>query len=91
MAGDVAGHGLDAAVIMGRVKSALRSYALTSGGPAEALELTDRKVQHFEIGAMVTVVCAVSAPPYEQLQVCSAGHLPAGPSDPATPAANRNA
>ena len=74
--GDVAGHGLNAAVVMGRVKSALRSYALISTAPERALELTDRKIQHFEIGTMVTVVCAVSTPPYEQFQVCSAGHLP---------------
>jgi phosphoserine phosphatase RsbU/P len=74
--GDVAGHGLNAAVVMGRVKSALRAYALTTGDPARALELTDRKVQHFEIGTMVTVACATSAPPYDQFQLCSAGHLP---------------
>jgi serine phosphatase RsbU (regulator of sigma subunit) len=74
--GDVAGHGLNAAVIMGRVKSALRAYALISSDPARVLELTDRKVQHFEIGTMVTVICAVATPPYEQFQVCSAGHLP---------------
>jgi len=76
VAGDVAGHGLNAAVVMGRVKSALRSYALTTGDPARTLELTDRKVQHFEIGTMVTVICATSMPPYEQFELCSAGHLP---------------
>ena len=76
VAGDVAGHGLNAAVVMGRVKSALRSYALISTEPARVLEMTDRKVQHFEIGTMVTVICAVSSPPYEQFQICSAGHLP---------------
>ena len=74
--GDVAGHGLDSAVIMGRVKSALRSYALTDAGVAEVVRLTDRKVQHFEIGSMVTLVCATSEPPYERFEVCSAGHLP---------------
>ncbi len=77
VAGDVAGHGLNAAVVMGRVKSALRSYALTTAEPARALELTDRKVQHFEIGTMVTVICAVAAPPYDRMSICSAGHLPA--------------
>jgi sigma-B regulation protein RsbU (phosphoserine phosphatase) len=76
VAGDVAGHGLNAAIVMGRVKSALRSYALISSEPARVLELTDRKVQHFEIGTMVTIICAVSMPPYERFQVCSAGHLP---------------
>lgn len=74
--GDVAGHGLNAAVVMGRVKSALRAYALVSDGPAQVLELTDRKVQHFEIGTMVTAVCATSRPPYDEFTVCSAGHLP---------------
>ena len=42
--GDVAGHGLTAAVVMGRVRSALRAYALLGGSPATVLELTDRKV-----------------------------------------------
>ena len=74
--GDVAGHGLNAAVVMGRVKSALRAYALVSDGPEHVLELTDRKVQHFEIDTMVTVVCATSKPPYDEFIVCSAGHLP---------------
>ncbi len=76
VAGDVAGHGLNAAVVMGRVKSALRAYALHGGGPDTVLELTDRKVQHFEIGTMVTVVCVTSAPPFDRVQICSAGHLP---------------
>ena len=74
--GDVAGHGLNAAVVMGRVKSALRAYALVSDGPAHVLELTDRKVQHFEIGTMVTAVCATSKPPFDEFTLCSAGHLP---------------
>jgi putative methionine-R-sulfoxide reductase with GAF domain len=83
--GDVAGHGLSAAVVMGRVKSALRAYALISGDPARALEMTDRKVQHFEIGTMVTVLCATATPPYEQFDVCSAGHLPPAVATPDAP------
>ena len=59
---------------MGRVKSALRSYALISDDPAQVLELTDRKVQHFEIGTMVTALCATSKPPYSEFTLCSAGH-----------------
>jgi serine phosphatase RsbU (regulator of sigma subunit) len=73
---DVAGHGLNAAVVMGRAKSALRAYALLGEGPARVLELTDRKVQHFEFDAMVTVVCARAYPPYAAWAVSSAGHLP---------------
>ena len=74
--GDVAGHGLHAAVVMGRVKSALRAYALLGDGPAHVLELTDRKVEHFEIGTMVTIVCARAYPPFADWTICSAGHLP---------------
>jgi putative methionine-R-sulfoxide reductase with GAF domain len=74
--GDVAGHGLEAAVIMGRVKSALRAYALTEAPVAEVIRLTDRKVLHFEIGSMVTLVAATAEPPYDHFDVCAAGHLP---------------
>jgi phosphoserine phosphatase RsbU/P len=74
--GDVAGHGLHAAVVMGRVRSALRSYALLRGDPAEVLELTSRKVRHFEMGSMVTAVCATASFPYREFQVATAGHPP---------------
>jgi hypothetical protein len=74
--GDVAGHGLDAAVIMGRARSALRAYTLLEDAPEKVLELTDRKVQHFEVGTMVTAVCAPSVPPYETWRIATAGHPP---------------
>ena len=74
--GDVAGHGLPAAVIMGRVRSAVRSYALEDHPVDEVLRLVDRKVRHFEVGHMVTVSLATSAPPYDSIQVVSAGHPP---------------
>jgi len=74
--GDVAGHGLDAAVVMGRVRSALRAYALEDYPPDEVVHLVDRKVRHFELGAMVTLACAASVPPYDRFEIVSAGHLP---------------
>ena len=74
--GDVAGHGLHAAVVMGRVRSALRSYALLSSDPAEVLELTSRKVRHFEMETMVTAVCATASFPYHDFLVATAGHPP---------------
>lgn len=72
--GDVSGHGLASAVVMGRVRSSLRAYALLGGGPTHVLTLTDRKVHHFDMGTMITVLCAVSTPPYETFEICSAGH-----------------
>jgi anti-sigma regulatory factor (Ser/Thr protein kinase) len=40
------------------------------------LELTDRKVVHFEMGTMITVVCARAYPPFETWTISSAGHPP---------------
>jgi sigma-B regulation protein RsbU (phosphoserine phosphatase) len=74
--GDIAGHGLEAAVVMGRIRSALRSYALLDVPPERALELVDRKMQHFELGTVATVVVAVTRAPFDTLRIASAGHLP---------------
>ena len=74
--GDVAGHGLPAAVIMGRLRSALRAYALEHENPAEVLRLLDMKISYFEDGAVATVLYAVAEPPYSRFVVSSAGHLP---------------
>ena len=54
--GDVAGSGLSAAVIMGRMCSALRAYALETRDPAEVLAGLVRKMQHFEPRALATVL-----------------------------------
>ena len=56
--GDVLGRGLRAAVVMGRLRSALRAYALEAAEPGEVLERLDRKLQHFEAGQMTTVLYA---------------------------------
>jgi serine phosphatase RsbU (regulator of sigma subunit) len=74
--GDVAGNGLHAAIVMGRIRSALRAYALETPDPAEVLTRLDRKVQLFEPGAMATVCYAVLDPRDDSLVVSSAGHLP---------------
>ena len=85
--GDVAGHGLRAAVVMGRIRSALRSYALLEVTPDEVLRLTDRKVQHFEIDKMATCAVAVVSPPYDHVRIALAGHPPILAASPGQPAA----
>ncbi|WP_340684205.1 GAF domain-containing SpoIIE family protein phosphatase [Amycolatopsis coloradensis] len=83
--GDVAGHGLNAAVIMGRLRSALRAYALESDDPAEVLSKLDRKVQHFEPGALATVVYGSVSASRDRAVISLAGHLPpvlAAPDSP---------
>jgi serine phosphatase RsbU (regulator of sigma subunit) len=74
--GDVTGSGLPAAVIMGRMRGALRAYALDTDDPAEVLYKLDRKMQHFEPGAMATVAYAVFDPGVGRVRICSAGHYP---------------
>ncbi|RSM40716.1 diguanylate phosphodiesterase [Amycolatopsis balhimycina DSM 5908] len=74
--GDVSGHGLEAAVIMGRLRSALRAYALDCESPAEVLAKLDRKANHFEHGAMATVAYGIIGPSREALTLSLAGHLP---------------
>jgi putative methionine-R-sulfoxide reductase with GAF domain len=76
VAGDVAGSGLAGAVVMGRMRSALRSYALEFGDPAEVLRMLDRKMQYFEGEVMATVSYAVLDPDSGQLRISSAGHFP---------------
>ncbi|MPY85954.1 MAG: SpoIIE family protein phosphatase, partial [Actinophytocola sp.] len=57
--GDVVSHGLRAAVIMGRMRSALRAYALETEDPAVVLEKLDRETGNFEPGVMATVGFAI--------------------------------
>src|SRR5580693_2405633 len=76
VAGDVAGSGLAGAVVMGRMRSALRSYALEYPDPAEVLRKLDQKMQYFEGEVMATVSYAVLNPASGQLQISSAGHFP---------------
>ncbi|MGW4488343.1 PP2C family protein-serine/threonine phosphatase [Amycolatopsis sp. NPDC004368] len=84
--GDVAGHGLAAAVVMGRLRSALRAYTLDTLSPAEALGKLSRKVNHFEQGIMATVAYGIVAPDRRSIVLSLAGHPPpvlAAPGEPA--------
>lgn len=72
--GDVVGRGLRAAVVMGRVRSTLRSYALTTEEPAAILSLVDQKLHHFEPGEMATALLAVLDPSRGVMRISTAGH-----------------
>lgn len=73
--GDVMGHGLHAATVMGRVRSALRAYALEFDDPGTVLGRLDRKMQHFEPGLIGTVSYATLEPDSGRVSISSAGHL----------------
>ncbi|MDQ1106590.1 PP2C family protein-serine/threonine phosphatase [Nocardioides zeae] len=74
--GDVMGHGLQASIVMGRLRSVLRAHALEEDDPAVVLRLLDRTLCHFEEGTTATVLYAVTAPPFAELRVSNAGHPP---------------
>ncbi|GAB7046609.1 PP2C family protein-serine/threonine phosphatase [Catenuloplanes indicus] len=85
--GDVSGHGLTAAVIMGRLRSALRAYALVCDDPAQALALLNQKMQHFEPGSLATALYAMLPPDRGSITLSAAGHLPPVMAAPGEPAA----
>ena len=74
--GDVVGHGVRAAALMGQLRTSLHSYALEGQGPGRTLELVDRFVQSMGEYAMATAVYAVFDPETARLRVATAGHPP---------------
>jgi anti-sigma regulatory factor (Ser/Thr protein kinase)/putative methionine-R-sulfoxide reductase with GAF domain len=74
--GDVAGHGLRAAALMGQIRTALHAYALEGHGPARTLDLVDRYVQSMSEHPMATAAYAVFDTETGLLRFATAGHLP---------------
>ncbi|WP_086661889.1 PP2C family protein-serine/threonine phosphatase [Lentzea kentuckyensis] len=74
--GDVVGNGLRAAVVMGRLRSALRAYALEYLDPAQVLGKLDRKASYFEHNTMATVAYAIIDAATHRMTLAVAGHLP---------------
>jgi serine phosphatase RsbU (regulator of sigma subunit) len=74
--GDVAGSGLVAAVVMGRMRSALRAYVLETADPGAVLGMLDRNIQYFDPDAMATVLYGLYRPETGEFTFSSAGQLP---------------
>ncbi len=74
--GDVTGHGLDAAVVMSRVRHAIRALASVESDPATILEKANR-VLRLQGDQMVTAVCGTYDPRNGHIAYASAGHPPA--------------
>lgn len=75
--GDVAGKGLAAASMVGRVRSAMRAYALEGHGPQGLVERLNQLVwSELEDSQMVTLVYAVFDSGDSRLDWVNAGHLP---------------
>jgi anti-sigma regulatory factor (Ser/Thr protein kinase)/putative methionine-R-sulfoxide reductase with GAF domain len=74
--GDVVGHGVRAAALMGQLRTALHAYALQGAEPGRTLSLVDRFVRASPDFAMATAAYAVLDPDTGLVQLASAGHLP---------------
>jgi anti-sigma regulatory factor (Ser/Thr protein kinase)/putative methionine-R-sulfoxide reductase with GAF domain len=74
--GDVVGHGIQAAALMGQLRTALHAYAMEGHPPGRTLELVDRFVQGMPRYAMATAIYAVFDPDTNALTVANCGHLP---------------
>jgi anti-sigma regulatory factor (Ser/Thr protein kinase)/putative methionine-R-sulfoxide reductase with GAF domain len=74
--GDVAGHGLAAATLMGQLRTALHAYALAGHGPGQTLQLVDHFAVSLEEEVMASAALAVLNPQKGVVTLASAGHLP---------------
>jgi serine phosphatase RsbU (regulator of sigma subunit)/anti-sigma regulatory factor (Ser/Thr protein kinase) len=74
--GDVAGHGLPAAVTMGEVRQAFRIAALAEREPDAVLSLADRLLLLRDDAVTVTAIFAIYDPHDQLFRYATAGHPP---------------
>lgn len=72
--GDVLGHGIAAAVWMGRLRNALRATLFSDPDPARALIVTDRVMRVDAQDEFSTALVAVIDPIHQTMTCASAGH-----------------
>ena len=74
--GDVAGHSIASASIMGQVRSMLRAYAIDHPHPGEVLQRTNTALARLLPDAMASAVYAVLDLTSGELVYANAGHPP---------------
>ncbi|MFF9056646.1 PP2C family protein-serine/threonine phosphatase [Streptomyces erythrochromogenes] len=80
--GDVVGHGLGAAGVMGQLRSALSAASLVAEGPAQALEVLGLYARSVAGAESTTAVSVFIDWNRRTLTYSSAGHLPPALCDP---------
>ncbi|MDX2530941.1 MULTISPECIES: SpoIIE family protein phosphatase [Streptomyces] len=83
--GDVMGRGLEAASVMGQLRSAAHALAKTGMQPRQLMQALDAVVADLDVPDQLVTCCyLVIAPDAGSVTTCSAGHLPtlvASPGD----------
>jgi PAS domain S-box-containing protein len=74
--GDVAGHSIASASVMGQVRSLLRGYAIDDPHPGRVLERANMAVARLLPDALASVVYAILDPASGDLSYANAGHPP---------------
>ncbi|MFI7501521.1 PAS domain S-box protein [Streptomyces sp. NPDC049687] len=75
--GDVMGRGLEAAAVMGQLRSAAHALAKTGMQPRQLMRALDTCVADLDVPDQLVTCCyLVIAPDSGTVTVCSAGHLP---------------
>ncbi|HZO94672.1 MAG TPA: SpoIIE family protein phosphatase [Candidatus Baltobacteraceae bacterium] len=82
--GDVAGHGLEAAVAMNRARQALVTAAIVDPDPARLLARVNRELLHQRV-RMVTAVCGYADARTFEFTYATAGHPPPVLVEPGRP------
>ncbi len=74
--GDVAGHSIGSASIMGQARNLLRAYAISNLSPGRVLRRTNIALTRLLPDALASVVYAVLDPATGELSYANAGHPP---------------
>jgi PAS domain S-box-containing protein len=72
--GDVQGHDMTAAMVMGGLRSAIRAYLLITQDPAEVLRLVDRYAIDQSTTRLATTCLAVIDTDAQTIELATAGH-----------------
>lgn len=82
--GDVVGHSLEAALVMGEVRHAVRAYAVEGHPPEVILTLLDKMLRSLQRELTTVTLCLVLVEPGgRRLRIANAGHIPPLLIDPA--------
>ncbi|GAA4799803.1 hypothetical protein GCM10023220_30030 [Streptomyces ziwulingensis] len=80
--GDVVGHSVTAATVMGEVRHALRAYAIEGHPPHRILERLETLLGQSQPGITLTLCLVLVTPDHRHLHIANAGHLPPLVIDP---------
>jgi serine phosphatase RsbU (regulator of sigma subunit) len=77
--GDVMGHGIESATVMGRLRTAVQAYAIEGAAPAQVLSNVDKLLTVIDEGPaerLATLCYATLTPDTGRVTMANGGHLP---------------